>query len=235
MLRTFIFICCGAGLLACSSVSVQYSSAERMDVNDAYSNHNRIDSIIVPYRDELAAEMSEVIAQAPEDLVKDRPNGTLNNWTTDVLLARFRNSGSLIPCIALLNYGGLRNPISKGNVTVGDIFKLMPFDNEVVVVTLPLEALEELGAYLTKSGGEPIAGGYFRDGEWMLSFTPGDLPTKDITIITSDYLMNGGDNMHFFEKKTDVRHTGILLRDAFIEAARNQGILRVNDEERIKF
>jgi 2',3'-cyclic-nucleotide 2'-phosphodiesterase (5'-nucleotidase family) len=233
MLRSFIFICSGAGLLACSSVTVEYAGAARLDVNAQTEQAAQIDSIIAPYRKELNAEMMEVIAHAPKDFTRDRPNGSLNNWSCDALLSVFedklRQSG--FPTIALLNHGGLRNPISQGEVTLGDLFKLMPFDNEVVIVRLPLSVLDELKSYLETSGGEALAGAKLIEGVWSLDIPDG---TEQFQIVTSDYLMNGGDHMDFFQKKLKVEYTGVLLRDAFIQFARTQQNLQWSDEERFR-
>lgn len=234
MLRFFILICSGAGLLACSSVSVQYTGAERMDVTANYEHANSIDSIIQPYRTELAVEMEAIIALAPEDFTKGRPNGSLNNWSCDALLTLFSTEGKTMPTIALLNNGGLRNPISKGNVTLGDVFKLMPFDNEVVIVELPIDVLDDLEAYFNKSGGESLAGVKLLGGEWIFDKGIERKNCTSVRVITSDYLMNGGDNMSFFEKKTQVEHTGVLLRDAFIQHAKAEKTLNWSNEERYR-
>lgn len=234
MLRYFILICSGAGLLACSSVSVQYTGAERMDVNANYERANSIDSMIQPYRKELAAEMEEIIATAPEDFIKGRPNGSLNNWSCDALMAIFAKDVSGVPTIALLNNGGLRNPISKGNVTLGDLFKLMPFDNEVVIVDLPVKALDDLRAYFNANGGESLAGVKLLAGEWRFDNGMERMQCTSVRVITSDYLMNGGDNMAFFEMKTRVEYTGVLLRDAFIQQAKAEKTLNWNNEERYR-
>lgn len=235
MWRNLIIACSGAGLLACSSVSVHYTEGERLDVSAATPASSHIDSLIAPYRSELEAEMSEVIAQAPEDLIKDRPNGNLNNWVTDALLREFSEEIVDMPCMVLLNYGGLRNPIGKGDVTVGDIFKLMPFDNEVVIVTLPLSALGKMAEYIGKSGGEPIAGIYYRQGKmtWEKGLAMDEEPF--LVVITSDYLLNGGDNMQFFSERREVIYTGQLMRDVLINQARKQKTLRADHEERITF
>lgn len=233
MLRSFIFFCCGAGLLACSSVSVEYTGAERMDVNQNTVESAHIDSMIAPYRSELNAEMMEVIAHAPKDFTRDRPNGSLNNWSCDALMSVFAEKldRGKLPALALLNHGGLRNPISEGDVTLGDIFKLMPFDNEVVIVTLPVAVLEDLKNYLETSGGEALAGTTLINGHWSLEIPDG---VNQIQIVTSDYLMNGGDHMDFFAKKTKVYYTGVLLRDTFIQFAREQKNLQWSNEERFR-
>jgi len=54
-------------------------------------------------------------------------------------------------------------------------------------------------------------------------------------VITSDYLMNGGDKMAFFSKREEVNLTGRLMRDALITEAKEQGTLYVDTISRITF
>ena len=53
-------------------------------------------------------------------------------------------------------------------------------------------------------------------------------------VLTSDYLMNGGDKMSFFEQRTNAIMNGKLLRNAFIEEVKSQDTLIFNEELRIK-
>jgi len=233
MYKYFFAIISGAGLLACSSVNTVSVTAESIPVTSTYEILNKADSIIAPYNELLVEEMNEVIATAENDFIAGRPNGTLNNWATDlVLVSQTRNVRLSIPVMVLLNVGGLRNSINKGDVTIGDIYKVMPFDNEIVWAEMPIEALNDIEAYLLKSGGEPIAGATFMDG--ILSLNSENKSAKTFLVITSDYLMNGGDKMNFFEKRVSENNTGILLRDAMLTEAKLQGTLIWNDDQRIK-
>jgi len=228
----FIFLC-GAGLLACSSVNTISADSNTTAVTQDYQKESHVDSMISPYQKELATEMNEVIAKAEKDFTSGRPNGTLNNWVTDAaLVSQTRTVRLSKPIMALFNFGGLRNSINQGDVTIGDIFKVMPFDNEIVWVELPLSALKDIEEYLNKSGGEPIAGATLENGKLTLN-SPNE-SEKSFIVITSDYLMNGGDKMDFFQKRISENHTGILLRDAMISEAKTQGTLIWNDEQRIK-
>lgn len=232
MIKYFIFAVIGAGLWACSSVSTISVSNNSTPVIETVETPNKIDSIVQPYKVELEKEMLEVIAYAEKDFLKGRPSGALNNWAADALLnAQTRNARLKGPTFALLNVGGLRNTINKGDVTLGDIFKVMPFDNEVVWVELPVDVLKDIAIYLTASGGEPIAGAKLENGE--LKVNGANDKTTSVWVLTSDYLLNGGDKMTFFEKKMNVSHTSILLRDLFVEEAKFQGTLVWNDENRI--
>jgi 2',3'-cyclic-nucleotide 2'-phosphodiesterase (5'-nucleotidase family) len=236
MLKYIILFTVGAGLLACSSVntiSLNSSESSNSDVLSQGTETNVIDSIVEPYKQDLEDEMNEVVAYAERPFEKGRPGGALNNWAADALLeSQIGNARLSGPTFSLLNIGGLRNTINEGDVTLGDIFKVMPFDNEVVWVEMPIEALADIAEYLTARNGEPIGGAYLRNGKLEVDGENAD--TKTVWILTSDYLMNGGDNMTFFEKKVSVTHSNELLRDAFIRIAKKQKMLIWSDEIRIK-
>ncbi len=234
ILKFFIAFIIGAGLLACSAVNTITVDSNSVAVTDDYETANLIDSIVAPYKLEMDAKPDSIIAFSPNNFTKGRPGGSLNNWSADAILNhQLKSKDKVAPVFCLLNVGGLRNPISKGDVTTGDIYKLMPFDNEIVWVEMPLSTILEIEAYLKKSGGEPIAGATITDGKLRLEGA--DRGTKSYWIITSDYLMNGGDKMTFFEKRLSVEYPGVLMRDAMLEVAKDQDTLIWNDENRIAF
>ncbi len=233
-LKNIILLFFGAGLLACSSVqTISVSNEKQIPVTQEYEKANKIDSLIAPYRTKLNLEMKEVIAHSNRSLERGKPNGVLNNWSTDVVLDAGKEFVSdSVPIFCLLNWGGLRNSISAGDVLLEDIFKLMPFDNEIVVVEMPVSSLDEIIEYLVGRNGEPIGGAFLKKGRFeMENFNVGQ--TENIFIVTSDYLMNGGDDMTFFENRLRTIFTGILMRDAMIDAAKQQKELIWNDEKRI--
>lgn len=232
MIQKIIVIFLGAGLLACSSVSVKHSSGTKIAVDDTYAPNEEVESIIRPYRDSMQAEMNVVIATADTNFIVERPCGNLNNWVADgILHSQIAQARLEAPTFCLLNTGGIRATLNKGNITIGDIFKIAPFDNEIVWVKMPIESLQSIADYLVKSGGEPIAGAHLNDGRLVVDGV--NESTTHCWIITSDYLYNGGDNMRFFQQKLDVSFTGILMRDALIREAKQQGVLVSNAENRM--
>ena len=96
----------------------------------------------------------------------------------------------------------------------------MPFDNSIVLVTIDYHNTLKLFNYLAYTGGQPISNAKFTN----INNTPKDilinnksLTNKNYTIVTSDYLANGGDKMDFFLDPISYKNTGILLRDAIIK------------------
>lgn len=224
----------GAGLWACSSVNTISVDSETVKLDNSHSSNSAIDSLILPYRDSLSLEMNVVIAQAESNFVVARPGSNLGNWVADAVFANQTKTVRLgTPTFCLLNTGGIRSTLNKGDVTVGDMFKLMPFDNEIVWVELPVSVLPEIEDYLIRSGGEPISNAKLVDGKleingWRESAT-------HFWVITSDYLMNGGDKMNFFGKRTQTILKGVLMRDALITEAKEQQTLYEDTTIRISF
>jgi 2',3'-cyclic-nucleotide 2'-phosphodiesterase (5'-nucleotidase family) len=233
MLKLFAILLIGAGLWACSSALRIEAKSNITPVTSDKEQANRMDSLISPYKTQMNQEMSEVIAVSTSNYIKGRPNSPLNNWAADALHAFFKDSlPTNAAIISLLNVGGLRSTLNSGEITLSDLYKLMPFDNEVVLVKMPMNSLDSLAKYLLKSGGEPIAGAILKQGK--LQFTEGVF-SDSFWIITSDYLYNGGDKMDFFRLELEKIQTGILLRDVFILSAKSQGTLKFSADQRIFF
>lgn len=226
----YIIILIGAGLSACSSYSI-YSETDLIEVTSKTETNTRIDSIIQPYKDSLSAEMNSVIGIATDDFIRDRPEGALGNFVADLSLKYCKETiEDIKKCkvICIMNHGGLRSPISKGEVTVGDIFKLMPFDNQLVVLKLDESKQIEIEEYLKTSGGEPIAG-------FTITEKGMDIPKQNIYVVTTDYLASGGDKMNFFLNPLGRIDTGVLLRDVIINHVKSEGTISPVIDNRINF
>jgi 2',3'-cyclic-nucleotide 2'-phosphodiesterase (5'-nucleotidase family) len=234
MIKTFIVICIGAGLLACSSVTEVFLKPSIVKLDATYPSNSSIDSIVKPYKDSLAKEMNIVIGNSTQNFFTGRPNGTMNNWFADaVFVNQTYNVRLSEPVMCLFNVGGIRSIFNKGSITVGDVFKVMPFDNELVWVKLPISAIKSIETYLTKSGGEPLANAKLIQGK--LQLIGFNSQTKFFWVITSDYLLNGGDKMDFFQQKIEVNYTNKLLRSALLEEVKKQGVLEVDSSARVIF
>lgn len=219
--------------MACSSLSVESHNYQLIPVEETSVDLKNLEERIKPYRDSVEWEMNKVIAHADTSFIPERTGGNLSNWTADALLTnQTKNVRVTAPVMCLLNYGGLRSTINQGEVTIGDIYKVSPFDNLTVWARMPVETLPEIAEYLTKTGGEPISGAVLKDGKLLVNGVTEN--TREIIIITSDYLVNGGDKMYFFRKAIETIHTGKLIRDCLLIEAKEQGTLISNPETRIE-
>ncbi|MBM3452264.1 MAG: hypothetical protein FJX84_03865 [Bacteroidetes bacterium] len=229
MFKFSIIVCVGASLLACSSHIV--IEPTRVPITPQNETSAKTEEIIKPYRDSMTAIMSEVVAQADTNFIAQRPSSNLMNWVADAVFIQQTQTVRLsTPAICLLNTGGIRSSLGKGKLTLDDFYKLMPFDNTIVWIELPIEALDDIAAYITKSGGEPIANCKVDKGKLKLnSMREGE---KTCMVITTDYLANAGDKMDFLKKGKIVNQTGKLMRDVLIDHAKQEGVLISNNEVR---
>ena len=105
-------------------------------------------NIIAPYKKTLDADMNEVLCYAKTNLKKGQPESLLGNWTADLCLEEAQDLFQDTIDMVLFNNGGLRSSLSEGNITKRDIYQLMPFENELVVLSLSLDDVGDLMNYL---------------------------------------------------------------------------------------
>jgi len=230
--KFYIFIL-GAGLSACSFGKQTFVNGKSIPLSAEHANSISVDSIVSPYKIELDKEMNQVIAQAEVDFINQRPNGNLGFLVADILLEKGNEILPSESMICMINTGGLRAPISKGNVLLGDVFKLMPFDNQFILVKMPANSIIDIKEYLKKSGGEPISG-FKIVKDSIFNGQNETWKMKDFWVVTSDYLLNGGDNMNFFQQKLEVKNPNLLLRNVILEGLQKRKSLGEISEIRIK-
>ena len=219
--------------MACSSHFTILPTSGKTAILENNQDQTDIKEAIQPFKDSVEKVMSTVLATAAVDFESGRPNSLLGNWTADALFAnQTRTVRMSEPVFCLLSVGGLRSSIGKGNVTRGDIFRLMPFDNQVVWMHMPIASLTKMEAYLNQSGGEPISNAQLVQGKLVLNGMQEN--TTHFWVITSDYLANGGDRMDFFLDAIDRQQKPLLLRDIFMSECQLQGELIASPEKRIQ-
>jgi 2',3'-cyclic-nucleotide 2'-phosphodiesterase (5'-nucleotidase family) len=190
------------------------------------------ESLILPYRSQIEKEMSEVLAYNDSLMKSGRPEGRLGNFLADVVYQRaYRHmldsfGFPLHGC--LLNNGGIRAPLPAGNVTLGQVFTIMPFENEIVVLKLKGEQVSKMLDYIASRKGEPVSKITMlmkKDGGWIEA-TLGGKPfdsRRSYYIATSDYLANGGDKMDFFRNPEASFVLRLKIRDVFTDHLRKLG------------
>jgi len=221
-----------AGTLGCSYQAHISATSKNIGVDSKAEGGQEIEQYITPYRDSLSIQMGEVIGMADTSFEVVFPSSNLMNWATDALLLQETQTIRLSePVICILNTGGLRASLNKGPITVGDLFKLMPFDNSVAWVRLPISRIEEMETYMiNQPKGVPISNARFEKGKLMIQGL--NNTHTHFWVITSDYLAQGGDKMTFFLSPESYQLTPKNLRDVFIEAVKQQGTLINNSEKR---
>ncbi|MBF0502231.1 MAG: bifunctional metallophosphatase/5'-nucleotidase [Candidatus Riflebacteria bacterium] len=112
--------------------------------------------------------------------------------------------------LALQNSGGIQSNIRKGSFTLGDLYDVLPFDNDVVAIDLTGQDLLELltlssslkRGCLQISGGSYVFSNRNPDDFELKSVTIGGAPlvaTRTYRITTNSFLADGGDEYRQFK------------------------------------
>ncbi len=194
----------------------------------------KIEEIIKPYREQLQKEMDTVIGKSEVNMTRGNPESLLGNFVSDVILDTARRFGQVD--FALTNNGGLRAPIYKGNITIRNIFELMPFDNRIVLARFTGEQMEVLLTEIVKKGGTPVSGITIVSTNGIVNATVGRKkfdPNRSYTVATIDYLMHGGGNLESMWKGKIIKDTHVLLREALIAYVKKHRVIHPQIEGRI--
>lgn len=196
---------------------------------------NRIDKDFTArldvYRQTIDSLMRIVIGASNCDMEAAKPESRLTNWVCDAFVTiAAERTGKPID-FAVVNTGGVRADLKKGDITRGNLFSAFPFDNYLSVVTLRGKEVKELFDIIALRGGEGVS----REVKLTISdskvksLTIGGKPVDEnrlYTVATLDYVANGGDKMAPFtraEKRTDYPDTVREMLEAYITRLASQG------------
>lgn len=206
---------------ACSQ-KLQTNSVDFVDYQ--ISKSAPVDSAMVrflnPYGQQMQATMGKVIGVSKLGLSKKQPESPIGNFIADAMKAAAEKVFNKKVDAAFVNYGGVRSYFPKGNITIGLVYELMPFDNLVVLQQLKGTLLQQLLDKTAVDGGWPISGisMEIKDKKAvhiLIDGKPLD-PSATYTIANSDYVANGGSDCPFL-KPIPQENKGYTLRDAFID------------------
>jgi 2',3'-cyclic-nucleotide 2'-phosphodiesterase (5'-nucleotidase family) len=204
----------------------------RLDSTLKIAPDAKVESLILPYKTKLEKDMKEVLCISKTALIGGRPESLLTNFCADMVLYEsdsicLKNYPAIRMDVSMVNRGGLRVPIPKGEVKVQDIFELMPFENEVVFLKLSGAGLRQFINHIASRGGEGVSGMRFgiQDGKAINPEIKGQSldDSKTYWLVTSDYIAGGGDGSSNLKEVTERINTGVKFRDMFIDHLRKLG------------
>lgn len=189
----------------------------------------KVQAVVDKYNKDLAPVMAEVLAQAPQGIVRDYENeSALGDLVADVMRRTAKAD------LAFTNSGGLRTDIPAGPITLGKVWEVIPFDN--TIVTMKLTGAQVLGLLANRSKGMAQTSGVkftwrdipgSKDKREIVSASLADGrpidPEATYLVCTNDFMAGGGDNFTAFKSGTSVVNTQILLRDALINYLKAEG------------
>ena len=200
------------GLTACRSHYVLTGiDHQRIVVDKTYDAQPDQEAVqfLAPYKQKVDSAMGPVLGRVARDMAAERPESNLSNLLPDILLTMAADYGEH-PDFAVYNIGGIRAALTKGDVTVGDVLDVAPFENKICFLSLTGEDVLELFSQIAARGGEGVSHGVSlvitADGR-LLSATlhgkPVD-PKATYRLTTIDYLAQGNDGMTAFKKGTNL-------------------------------
>lgn len=206
-----------------SNHSIDSSLDQQVLQDTAFTN------MINHYKIGLDSQMNQLVSVTNESMVSGRPESLLSNYIADAMLAignKYCSDNKLDHDIdlSIINNGGLRTSLPKGNITTGKLFELLPFENKLVIIGMKGSDLQNVLRYIATRDGEGLSGVKMGiKGDQAVDVKVGgqklDL-NKIYHIISIDYLVNGGDGMNSFEKRENFRHMHMKLREAIIDHAK---------------
>lgn len=184
--------------------------------------------IVEPYKAKIDSVMNQVIGEAEITLKSHRPESLLSNLVADVLRDAATPLLGHPADMGLVNMGGLRNILSEGKITEGDIYEILPFENSLCIVTLQGKDLKLLLENIASVKGEGVSNLNLKITETgqiieaKINGQPLD-EQKEYTIATIDYLADGNDGMiALMQAKERICPKGATLRGLFLDYIKQQ-------------
>lgn len=207
--------------LSCSKHFVEQKTEPTHYSLKGHNDNELVKKTLLIYKNKVDSATNSIIATTTDFVTKDGANCALGNFCCDALYfgaKKFYKNDSVD--LVILNRGGLRINLPKGDIKIGTIFELMPFENELVMVTIKGEKLLEVLPSLADKPhpfyGMKVEINAKREVFATLKKTQID-KAKNYNIITSDYLAYGGDNFSFLKNPVEMKKSNLKIRDVFID------------------
>ena len=232
-------------IVACETESNQQKYGYNIEINQQVLSDSSIVKYYQPFKKNLEESlMNTPISYSPETYKKNdgELNSTLSNMFADATYEMSnpvfnKISGENID-IVLLNNGGIRSIISKGNISEKTAFELMPFENSIVVLELSGLSIIKMIDYLRKvklqhpiSGLQITLNNDYSVNEVKINGVSIE-NEKKYYVATTDYLLEGGDKMYFLAETTKTTDINYKMRDILIDYFKKYDTLKLKSDNR---
>lgn len=218
-------------LLLSLSIATEGFTRERYRIAEVESSAKLIDDsqpirkqdslFLLQYQQGLQEQMRVKKGVAAVNLTVGAVEGNMGNWVADALVEVSGGYFSKGADMALVNNGGLRAPIAKGDITLGSLYSVFSFDNTIAMIEIEGQYLKELFASFTPKKAHAIGGARVvidsgQIEQILINKDPID-EHRVYRVITVDYLARGNDGCESFLKSHSTDVSPRTLRSVMID------------------
>jgi 2',3'-cyclic-nucleotide 2'-phosphodiesterase (5'-nucleotidase family) len=193
-----------------------------------------IESIIAPYARTVAQRAAERIGEATAELRKsDTEESALNNLIADALKDAAGTQ------FAFHNTGGIRAPLRRGPITRGDIFDVLPFQDNLIKMNLTGAQIKQmLGRRVLAVSGIRVVWDITRPrpNQLVSATLPDGRVIQDAarySVVVNDFMAAGGDGLAEFTRGASPEDTGIQLREAVVSYLKKRPVVTAATDGRV--
>ncbi|MBR9990274.1 MAG: bifunctional metallophosphatase/5'-nucleotidase, partial [Gemmatimonadetes bacterium] len=231
-------------------VDLERISADSVDVwirgtpvpwTDLVPADSAVAALVARTEAEVGPRLTQVITRTAEEIPRGAGENPMGRLIADAQRAATGTQ------IAIMNAGGVRAPMPAGAVTWGDLYRIQPFGNRLMVLKLTGALLHDAmehaisgtnpGAHVSGLRAQIDPSRPVGQRVLAMSLSTGEPIEADAiyTVTVSDFLASGtGDGFSAFGRALESTPTGIIDLDALIDYIRRQPQpLRAPRDERV--
>ena len=189
---------------------------------------SKVDPKLAKYVDkkrrQMEKQMQVVVAHTDAELESFAPESPLSNFLTDLLLNEaskyikdtiFDNLD-----LSMLNFGGIRTSMPKGDVTIGDLYRITPFDNYLTFIVLKGSELRKALGRFTDQFNAPYSGATLvytnnKPSQILVQGNPID-DNRLYKLVTLNFISDGGDHLLENIQFEKIEYTTVTFREFLI-------------------
>ena len=175
-------------------------------------------------RRQMEKQMQVVVAHTDAELESFAPESPLSNFLTDILLneaskyvkdTTFDNLD-----LSMLNFGGIRTSMPKGDVTIGDLYRITPFDNYLTFIVLKGSELRKALGRFTDQFNAPYSGATLvytnnKPSQILVQGNPID-DNRLYKLVTLNFISDGGDHLLENIQFEKIEYTTMTFREFLV-------------------
>jgi len=174
---------------------------ERVLIEEEIKEDPDMLALLTPFYEQGQSKLAKVIGSTPDVFVGERKTVRSQETNLGNLIARTQRL-KVGADVAIMNSGGIRTSIAKGDITYKDVLKVQPFSNSICLVTLTGKELKkycEIAANKTAGSGAYAQfdnANVVMQGKSLESLSVGGTPvddTKKYRLAINSFIAAGGD------------------------------------------